>query len=180
MSDRANVQSIEVIADFRAAAVRFDEDASAALCAMQQELSRVVEYFEQDRPRFWKREAHRAYERVAEARTSLETCRMKKVAGRTPACDDEKLALRKAKARLEYCEQKTGVVKKWADKVRRECGEFSGRTGNLQRVLEGELPRMQALLERTTTILEEYATTTSGGPSSPPAETTETSSSEES
>jgi hypothetical protein len=157
MSESAQVRSIEVIANFQATLAKFGEDASAALFAMQQELARVVDWLEQDRPRFWKRQIHRCYDEIAEARSALETCRMKKVAGRTPTCIDEQVALQKAKKKLEYCEQKVQLVRRWADKVRHESGEFTGKTGNLQHFIEGEVPRMKALLERTVDILEAYA-----------------------
>lgn len=165
MSESANVHSIEAIAQFKASSIRFREDASSALAAMVQELQRVVEWFEQDRPRYWDNQVRKCYDRVAETRTALETCRMKKVAGRTPACIDEKVAFKKAKQQLEYSEAKLRLIRRWSDRVRREIGEFRGRMGNLQHILDGDMPRMIGLLDQTVTILDQYAAISSGDPS---------------
>jgi hypothetical protein len=48
-------------------------------------------------------------------------------------------------------------VKQWSIKFRHEADEYRGRMGALSHMVQVELPRMIALIDRTATALEKYA-----------------------
>ena len=81
---------------------------------------------------------------------------MRRVGDFRPSCYDEKKALMRAKRELEFAEQQIKVVKQWALKSRHEFEEFNGRMSQLTRLLEGDVPRMCALLQRLSRTLERY------------------------
>lgn len=153
----AHVRDIDAIREFRAALVRFSEELAGTLDALRIELQRIAAWIEQDRPFYWTGQVRRAFDKVAETRTALTTCQMRTVAGRHPSCIEEKVACEKAKHRLQHCQQQVERVKRWEHKLAHDSDEFRGRLAGLQRLLEGDIPRMLALLEKISTILESYA-----------------------
>ena len=93
------------------------------------------------------------------------------VAGDRPSCVEEEKAHRAAKRRLEAALVMPDRVRAVAIKVHRDVDEYRGRIAKLRQVLEGELPRTLALLERTHAALTAYLQT--GDPSSMPSTSAE-------
>lgn len=153
----AHVTSITAVREFKAALGQFADEASSALEAMSAQIHRALDWVEHEQPPYWQQQIRLAFDEVAETRTRLETCRMRTVAGERPACIEEKQAHRKAKERLEYCQQMVPKVKAWSVKFRHEADEYRGRMGGLAHMIDVELPRMIALIEQTATALEKYA-----------------------
>lgn len=160
MSESANVRSIEAIRDFEAALIQFHDVAGRSAANLQQQSRRMLQWLELDRPVFWKRQVELGHQQLAEARTRLTQCMMRRTGDFKPSCFDEKKALAKAKANLEYARQQIQVVKQWTIKSKTEAEEFNGRQAQLTRLLEGDIPRMCALLQRIVSKLEQYATVT--------------------
>jgi len=135
---------------------------------MQMQLHRTMDWVEHERPAYWTKQIQAGFEKVSQARTQLSTCQMRTVAGRRPACIEEKQAYERAKQRLQHCQEMVGRVKQWAIKLTHETDEYRGRTASLAHCVENDLPRMISLIERTATALERYADI-AGGPADHPA-----------
>jgi len=161
MADAANIRSIESLREFEASLVQFYDVASRSASNMQQQSHRMMQWLELDRPGFWKRQIELGHQRVAEARTRLTQCKMRRTGDFRPSCYDEKKALEKAKRDLEFARRQIQVVKQWTMKARHDVEEFTGRQAQLTRMLEGDVPRMCALLKRLVQKLERYTTITS-------------------
>ena len=157
MSGSANVTSIDAIAAFRSALRVFEDQAARSILALDEQAKGALQWLEHDAPAYWRAQIRRCFDDVARTRSALETCRMKKVAGNTPACIEEQEAYRKARHKLRQAEEMIEVVAKWAQKVRREIDEYRGKTRGFRNCLEYELPRTVGLLERTVEVLESYA-----------------------
>lgn len=156
MAEAANIRSIESLREFEAALVQFYDIATRSASNMQQQSHRMMQWLELDRPGFWKRQVELGHQRLAEARTRLTQCKMRRTGDFKPSCYDEKKALEKAKRDLEYSRQQIQVVKQWSVKARHDVEEFTGRQAQLTRMLEGDVPRMCALLQRLVQKLERY------------------------
>lgn len=156
MGTAARVWSLTSIEDVRNALRVFQERGDAAVASLRTELNRTLQWLEHDQPRYWTEQIQRGFDRVASARVALETCRNKTVAGHRSECIEEKVALKRAKERLEYCQEQLEVNRRWA-RVAREAGdEFVGRLGPFQRLLEFELEQMAVSLNAMLTALEAY------------------------
>lgn len=153
----ANVRSIAAIREFRAAVQVFLDEAHGALDQMRMELQRSFEWIEHDCPHYWEGQLRRAFELVSQTRSALETCQMRTVAGHRPSCIEEKQAHAAAKRRLEHCRDQIERVKKWTVRLHKDANEFRGRMASLQRMLEQDVPRLIALLQRSADILDKYA-----------------------
>jgi hypothetical protein len=153
----ARVQSSEVLATFRGGVIAFRERAQAALGSLRQETQRTLRWLEQEQPQYWQHQQRVGYDRVASARVAYETCRMRTVAGHRSACIEEQVALRRAKARLEYVQQQMEVVRRWSHQAGDQANEFFGKMNPLERMLEDDVVQMIASLERMILSIEAYA-----------------------
>jgi len=154
----ANVQSLDALRDVRLALILFQERAVSAMGSLRTKIDRTRAWIEQDRPLYWRDQERRAYDGVASARVAYETCRLKTVGGRHSECIEEKVALQRAKGRLEYCQQKVDIVRRAAIEVGQQSDDFRGRSGPLQRMLDEDIPNMLAMLSRMIDAIEAYAT----------------------
>ncbi|MBS0206210.1 MAG: hypothetical protein JSS49_25220 [Planctomycetes bacterium] len=158
----ANVHSLDALRDVRLALLAFGERGSTALGELRSKIDRTMAWLEEDRPMYWRDQERRAYDGVASTRIAYETCRMRTVGGRHSECIEEKVAFQRAKMRLEYCQQKIEVVRRWTAEARRQVDEYRGRSGPMQRWIDDELPNVVAMVGRMIDALEAYADIRSG------------------
>jgi hypothetical protein len=158
MSD-ARITDVAALADFRAALAEFALAASQALTDIQLELRRGLDWITNDRGVHWQSEVRRGADLVARAKDELVHSRTyKKVGDYTPSCIEEKKAVEMAKRRLEHAEQKVQAVRHWTLAARRAVDEFQGPVQQLMGMIDGDVPRAIALLERMSAALEQYST----------------------
>lgn len=156
MAESANITSVEAVTHYRTVLRAQQERASEVLATYIRELQRVVEWFEHDLTLLWKQELRKRYEKVSAARTTYETCKLRTVAGQRSACFEEKKEYERAKHRLQDAERKVEAVKRWRINYAQEAEECRGRLGKFQYVLDQDVERAIALLERTVISLENY------------------------
>jgi hypothetical protein len=156
MSSPAKVHSSDAIEAVRRAMMLFVEQVSDALTELSAEMRRMQEWLEHDRPRHWKTQLKLANDLVHEAQQALHRCLMFPIAKERPSCTEERMALKKAKARLEYCDQKTERVRYWQKTMRHELFEYEGRMTQLLRLVDVEVPQAIAVLNKILRNLEEY------------------------
>jgi len=156
MSGPANVTSIEAVKHFRVAMQQFDSEAHDAVIQLILEMRKAVDWIEIDRARYWPNEARKASNAVAEARINLERCQMSINPDDKRSCYDEKKALEQAKARLRTTQEKVRIVKHWQMKVKHEAEEFETQMAKLSNMLDTEMPRAVAALQRMTRALDRY------------------------
>ena len=153
----ANVQSLDALRDVRLALILFQERAISAMGSLRTKIDRTRAWLEQDRPLYWRDQERNAYDRVATGRVAYDTCRLRTVGGRHPECIEEKVALQRAKARLEYCQQKVDIVRRVTVEVGQQSDDYRGRSGLLQRLLDEDIPKVLAMLSRMIDAIDAYA-----------------------
>ncbi|MEM8947283.1 MAG: hypothetical protein AAGD11_19070 [Planctomycetota bacterium] len=157
MSTPAQVYNVDAIEHFRQQLAKYEEQVQVALEALTSELQRATGWLRNDRPSYWKKQTKLAEDAVHEAKMNLERCLMfPTVSGDRPSCREEKVALRKAQSHLEYCREKVERVRYWNRQIQHEMLEYSGRIGQLKRLLETELPAARARLQQIVRRLDEY------------------------
>jgi hypothetical protein len=165
MSAQANVHSLESIEAVRGALASFVEQVSDALTELQSEMRRVADWLEHDRPRHWKTQIRLANDGVHAAQQALHRCLMFPVANERPSCYEERAALKKAQARLAYCEEKAERVRHWQRVVQHELFEYEGRISQLVRVVEDDVPGAIGVLVKLLRHLEAYQSLRAADPS---------------
>jgi hypothetical protein len=156
MTTPAKVYSSDAIEAVRRALMLFVEQVSDALTELSAEMRRAQDWLERDRPRFWKMQLRQSFDLVHEAQQALHRCLMFPIANERPACTEERMSLKKAKARLEYCEEKQEKVRRWQQTMRHEMFEYEGRMSQLVRLVEVDVPQAIGVLNRIMRSLEEY------------------------
>ena len=156
MAKSAHLTSTEAVAALRASLLQFAEEANNALTALQLEGRRPIDWIEQDRTMYWPREMRKASDRLAEARLELQRCEMTISGEERRGCIQEKKNLQKAKARLEFTEQRIAAVRRWKFLMKKAVAGFEVQLSKLGRYLENDIPLAAAELQRMTLALEAY------------------------
>lgn len=117
----------------------------------------ALQWIEHDAPAYWRDQVRRCFNEVARARASLDTAKMKGVAGSRPACIEEQNNLRKAQERLRHAHEMLDVVRKWAQRVSRAIDDYRGRIMAFRYTVDADLPRTIAMLGRSADALSQYA-----------------------
>lgn len=156
MSSPAKVHSSDAIEAVKMALISFVEYVTEALSELGAEMRREQEWLEHDRPAYWKRQTRLGMDQVHEAQQALHRCLMFPVADERPSCSEERAALKKAQARLDYCERKCERVRHWQQTLRHELFEYEGRISQLVKLVEIEVPQSIGVLNRILRKLEEY------------------------
>ena len=156
MSSPAKVHSSEAIEAVRMALMSFAAQVGDALTELSAEMRRMQDWLEHDRPRHWKMQIRKAGDMAHEAQQALHRCLMFPIANERPSCTEERTALKKAKARLAYCQDKEDKVRHWQQTMRHELFEYEGRISQLVRLVEVEVPQAIGVLNKILRNLEEY------------------------
>lgn len=163
----ANVQNTQAIEAVRGALANFAHQVNDGLAEIGAESRRMLDWLEHDRPRFWKVAVREAWDGVEEAKANLHRCLMYPIGDERPSCAEEREALKKAQARLAYCEEKVEQLKHWCREVRHELFEYEGRITQLKSAAEVDVSVAIALLNKFLDRIAEYQLLSSGGGSSP-------------
>lgn len=169
MNQGAKVRSVGALADFRTSLSTFGAEVAQSLAAVDVEIRRTLDWLQHDQLKYWQQEVRRREDAVGEARNELSRCLISTTAGGTQAgCTDQKVALEKAKKRLEQAREKVEVVRRWGQIVEQEVHDYRGPAQQLSTLVEGSLPQAMAILARKIQILEEYASVAPAGAAEAP------------
>lgn len=156
MSRSANVRSTDAVRQFKAALLRFIEEARDALLSWRMEVARARDWIETDRPAYCERQVRERWTRVSEARAELELSRNRSVSGQRAASRDEIVALEKAKQEVRRAEEMLEIVGQWRQTLDHEIHEYDGHLTRMDTFLDIDLARSLASLDRIISALDAY------------------------
>ena len=163
MSGGAHVDSFEVVRDFRTAVATFADEARDALAIYDLELRRTLDWLLAYQPQAWQQEVRKAEEAIRVAKIELGRCRSQRLpGGGEPSCMEEKKILERAKRRQQFAEEKLIVTRKWGQNFNRDATQYTSQASQLGDLLDADLPRALALLDRVLLSLEAYVGQDSG------------------
>ena len=152
----ANLRSTEALKDVKTSLVKFGEQADMALTEVDMVARRVVEWLQTVQPQHWKAQTRRWEEKVAEARNNLQAKRASTFGGQRPDTTLEEKELRRCEAQLRHAQTKAKACKKWAKVVEDEIDEYRGRTAQLGRAVDVDIPKAMHALDQMHASLESY------------------------
>lgn len=156
MGRAADVRSVDAVRAFKADLIEFQLSLRQTLEILTNEVRRGIQWLESDRSAYWPAQTRKASDALAEARNRLERCLLAAQDQQQRSCYDETKALEQAKQRLAYAQQKVRVTKHWLRVVRQQADEFQSRLARLDSMVENDLPRGIAMLERLARTLDQY------------------------
>jgi hypothetical protein len=156
MADRARVHSIDALGKFRPALVTFVDECSAALVSAEADAGRAVMRIRGEREPHWKRQIRVRQDELNQAKRELSMKQIMKDGDDARPDADQRKLVEKAKRRVAVAEEKHRLCKRWARKLEKEQSNFHAQVGALRRVLDMEMPRALAELDRMAQALEDY------------------------
>jgi chromosome segregation ATPase len=153
----ADVRSIAALQHWRAQLATYAAVLAEAMAGVDLEIRRVQDWLE-EQLRLWKRAIRQCEEEVTQAKAELAQRQFPTWDGRQPDCTVQERNLRRAKARLEYAEEKVETIRRWIARLPKMIDEvFTGPSRRLRSMLEADLPNALAELGRRLAALESYA-----------------------
>lgn len=155
MTQAAEVRSIPALHEFREAFATFGEEVRDALSAAEMEIRRSLNQLE-EQLKHWQAMVFKCERELATAKIELNRKKIERVFGRKPDITEQEENLRKAKARLQMAEEKVARCRRWLSQLPRAILEYEGPGRQLAGVIDTEVPKMLALLDRKLAALESY------------------------
>jgi len=154
---QANITSLHVLDDLKAAVVKFVEEGSIALTEAESEIRRTIDWLSRDCQLHWQRVIRKKGEEVTMCKSAL----FRKQITPSPndqraSVVDEKIALARAIAELEDAEKRYKASKRWAVELERQYAMYKGAVQPFAAAIERDLPSANARLSRMIRALDEY------------------------
>lgn len=159
MADRANVRSIETIADFRAKLTTYLHTARTAVNEANSDVMRVKRWVDETQKHNWSMRHKKVRQKLANARSDLERAKISRPDAHPSMFVDQQRAVSRTKSEMEQCEEKLRLIQRWSRELDRESMMFKGHMNRLDRMIEGDMGRASAWLAKLVQHLEDYVTT---------------------
>ncbi|MGQ0629327.1 MAG: hypothetical protein ACT4PL_14655 [Phycisphaerales bacterium] len=156
MADRAKVNSVDALKDYRQAVAVFVQEVSNALAEIDADMQRAVGWLRFEMLPRWRKELQTRQEQVIAARTERSRKELLSMAD-MPSLVEERKKLDQAKRRVSEAEQKIENVKKWARAIDREVMLAKGQSQSIADAVGRDLPAAILRLTRMIDALEKYA-----------------------
>ena len=157
MAERANVKSINTIADFRARLKTYIDSARTTISEAHSDVLRVQRWIDETQTHQWSMRLKKCRQLLANAKSDLERAKISRPDAHPTTFVDQQRAVRKAKSNLEECEYKIKAIKRWSRELDREGMIFKGHLNQLDRAVEGDLNRAATWLAKLVEHLEAYS-----------------------
>jgi hypothetical protein len=171
MSEAARVTSIDALRDWKETLCVFRADAQEALTAVEMDIRRTQDWLD-SQTSYWQNEVRRREELVLQAKAELTRRKMLPIIGKHPDTTEQEKNLKRALQRLDEAEAKVAKARQLAPVLRRALDEYEGPARRLGGMLDGDLPRALAVLDRKIEALDAYvglsASASTQRPETPP------------
>jgi len=156
MAERARVHAIEAVSGFRPALVQFVEECRAALVSAEADAGRTASRIQSVQHPYWKKQIRVRTDELNRARSELVMKQAMNDPDEARSTVEERKAVEKAKRRVAEAEEKVRACKHWVRVLNKEQSKFRSEVAALKRVLDMDMPRAIAELDRMALALEEY------------------------
>jgi hypothetical protein len=151
----ARLLSVGVLADFKAALVKFGEQAKVGVIEAGADMQRTMNRLQTEVMSYWQHEEKLWTRKVAEAKSELYKAQLQSQDQR-PSLVLERKALAAAQRRLENAQQKIQKVRYWSRMLEKEMMLCRGQLQQMERALDADLPRVSAQVDRMMQSIEAY------------------------
>ena len=158
MFSAASVQSVAALAEFRAAIIAFRAEGQDALSSLTMDCRKASDWLT-DQRKYWERMVRECYDEVVHAKAELVRRQLVPSGHRVPDTSQQEEDLRRAKARYQHAESKVDTCRRWVTTLERAVEEFEGPARRLGTLVEIDLLKAAAALERILGRLETYVST---------------------
>lgn len=154
--ESANIQSSEVIRDFKNHVIAFDETARQAISGIKSDINKTKEWLKGEQMSFWKIQLRKRTEAAEKAKRELNSARLAPTVVRKGSCVQEQKQLQRAMRSMEEAAEKIRHIRKWIATLDQRLTRMMGPCNSLAAVLDNDIPIAAARLERMAENLEQY------------------------
>lgn len=153
----ADVRSIDALRDWLAALKEYREAGQDTLAGVEMEIRRGLDWVA-EQGSLWAKAVKDCEQELWQAKQELNARKLPDFSGREPDTTVQERAVRRAAARLDHAEEQVLKCKRWLQKLPKLIDEtYRGAASRLGLILEGDLAKAMALLDRQAASLESYA-----------------------
>lgn len=153
----ADVRDIDALREWLAALATYRSDANESLTTLRVEINRGIEWVN-EQYHLWQRSIRRFDDTVVQAKADLAAKKFPDVNGRMPDTTVEERNLRRAVAKLEHAQEQVEKCRRWLTSLPKTVDEvFHGPAQRVANLLDIDVPRGAAVLDRRIEALERYA-----------------------
>ena len=153
----SNVRDIECLASFKIGLVKLAADWDNTTQEIRTSIHRVNTYFHDDRPAYWRRETRLAERHLSEATDVLSRLTAEFRPGQAAPATEAKQRVAKAKLRLQLCQEKERLCKKWLIAMAQQCDDLLGPLADMSEHCQTMLPEAARELGGLVDKLRAYA-----------------------
>ena len=153
MADRANVNSVDALEEFRSALIVYVSKARLTLEEVSSEIQRVRSWLQNDQRVYWEGQMRKRLHVLDAAKAALSSARM---AHLKKDATLEQMAVHKAKRAVEEAEAKLKVLKQWNREFDGQVDPLSRQLDKLHTILSHDMMQGVAYLARAITTLQAY------------------------
>ncbi|HQN19566.1 MAG TPA: hypothetical protein PKV86_10515 [Syntrophobacteraceae bacterium] len=159
----AQVQSIDLLKDFRIRLWKFAETAGNVLSDAEGEMERALVWLDTEQQSYWKDQIVKRTQLLAVAKQALLVKKLAKRAdGSHPPVVEEEKAVKLAVQRLEEAEYKLAAVHRWRREFQKEILHYKGSIQSFSSAVVNGIPAAVHCLDQLTTSLEAYLSAVPG------------------
>jgi hypothetical protein len=160
----ADIESLEILKEFRARFVEFHTLSKNALMGLDGEVKHVQEWLGSQQIPSLERLSRKCEEAVNKAQSDYTEAKWREAtAGAKSSGYDERKALERAKRRKEETEAKLDAARRWRTALQQSIGKLSTPCNVLSNLLEHLTPLALSRIDKMLDSLEDYFRTTTGG-----------------
>ncbi|HEY3323037.1 MAG TPA: hypothetical protein VGP72_21475 [Planctomycetota bacterium] len=156
MTQSANIDTPDVIREFRTHLVKFDENCREGIAGVHTDAQRVQQWLQQDQLRYWKQQLRDREKLVHQARQAYNLARFGSETFKKNSYVDEQKVLKRAERAKAEAEEKITHVKKWSTLLDQQMEKLLGPIDKLGYVLDEQTPKSLAKLDLMIRSLEDY------------------------
>lgn len=153
MSESVHVRSIDAVENFRHHLIVFAAKAKPLVEDTFDDVCRSREWLRSDRRLHWENELRRRKRVLQEAQERYFNARTSNL---REATTSEQMAVRRARADVEFAEQKLQLIRRWTGEFERTVWPLLKQLEQLRSVIGQELPEASRLLAELVSALDQY------------------------
>lgn len=158
MSQAANVRSLDSLKEFRAALIKFIDEAKRSVSTADSEVSHAQIWLQSTQPMHWIQQERRSNVLLANAKSELFRATISQPDNPRGPTDQINL-VKKRQAEIKDAHDKLLNTKRWSRKMERETNEYRGAITPLLSSLEGSLNKAVFIIDKSIQSLEAYLST---------------------
>jgi hypothetical protein len=155
MKNAANVTALEALTDLHAALAQFQTAGRDALGAVEAAIRRAFDWLD-DQRRTWQKEIRHWQDEAVAAKSALNRKQTVAWGDRVPDTTEEEETLERAERNVRHAEEQVARCRAWEPRLRRAVEEYEGPGRKLGFILDGDVPKHLAQLDRMSAALEAY------------------------